>query len=138
MNFMGSIWFYLVLSMIFFNLIIPLGVALIFLTGFIILARLLVFKKRKIKPKLLFGGNIWIVGLINSRSFISAHVARLTALISILSIHYSFYLLGLLVIPFLLGYYRIKQGFHDLVDVLVGFLVGAYFGFLSYYLFLLF
>ncbi|MFT4283112.1 MAG: phosphatase PAP2 family protein [Candidatus Woesearchaeota archaeon] len=138
MNFLGSIWLYIVLSLVFFELIIPLFLAFIFLTGFIVLARLFVPKKRKKRPKLLFGKDFWIVNLINSRSFISAHVARTTAFIVILSIHFSFFFFSLFLVSFILGYVRIKQGFHDFVDVLVGFLVGAYFGVLSYYLFLLF
>ncbi len=133
-EFIGSNFFFIIISLVLFWLLGPLLVGLLILTCLITLGRLFVFKKRKAQPKIVrFGFLDELLTELQTRSFISGHVARIVLIFTVLSLHYHLsFLLGIL-FGLALGGFRVKKGFHDWTDVFGGIIIGIYSGISGYF-----
>lgn len=126
---LGSIIVFLVFSLVD---VISFLIGFLIIHLVIIVARLLIPKKRK-KP--VFKTNIFIIDYIQRSSTISAHTARASFIVAYFAFNYSYYLFFLMVLPLLVGYFRIRKKHHDLIDVLFGLVLGVYAALVSFTLF---
>lgn len=126
---LGSIIVFLVFSLVD---VISFLIGFLIIHLVIVVARLLIPKKRK-KP--VFKTDIFIIDYIQKSSTISAHTARASFIVSYFAFNYNYYLFFLMVIPLLVGYFRIRKKHHDLIDVLFGLVLGVYATLVTSYLF---
>lgn len=142
-HFIGSTYFFIVIVILFTSHILSFLISLIMISLTIILFRLIITKKRKKLPnndllkKIISLNPIKQINLlmtkVHQRSFISAHTARISAIFVILGSINALFYLGL-ILSLLIGFLRIKEGYHDVTDVGLGFLLGIYTSLTALYL----
>ena len=142
-SFLGSVWTFLIISLIFYQKLFVLLLGLFFLSIFVILLRLIYDKKRVKPPKnmlleyslkyIRFDMLRTVLKELNNRSFVSMHVARLSLLFFVLGSVNSLLYIGF-ILSFIVGYIRINNKYHDFIDVILGFIFGVYFGYVGLFI----